>query len=318
MVSPPLSEFAGAKLKKLEQESMRQISGQEGLNMILENFRVSGNQNIRLRQDDFSNPDKALFLEDFSLDDGSGNGVTIGSTGDPISFDVEGSDGGRWVIELPDNYWNIDPTAITFDNAYWQDNSSSFGEERRRIAEEISITEAQWAGGTRFALGTWPGGGLQAGIGMVLDGNILVDAPSYDSEMELYQIGGFANCSNGPANFDIDSDCSGVLNWASLEEDRPLVFEMYDDGGDGKLFVELNPNYSTGSAGQIVVEQARLNQHDNRPGANFGEIWTSDIIITNLEAKGPIDISTKGSFTGRTTGCTHNTNGSLHNCPSPQ
>lgn len=311
---------AEAKLKKLTPHDLREVTGSEGLNMIVEDLRLSGNHTIRLRQDDFSNPDKALFLSDLTLDDGSGAGVTIGSTSDPLSFDIEGSDYGRWVIELPENDWNIDPTDITIANAWWQDGSSSFGSERRQVADEISINNAQWAGGTRFALGTWQGGGLQVGLGVVLDGDVTFSAPSYDSDFELFQIGGFNNCVNGPTNFDIDSDCSGVLDWASLEQERPLVLEMFtDSAGDGKLSFELNPNYNTGSAGQLVVEHARFNNDgaSGRAGGDFGEIWTNDIIITNMKGKGPISIPGKGDFTGRTTGCTHNV-AEDDSCPSLQ
>lgn len=294
-------------LEPMNDKQLSDVTAKEGLNMILEDFRISGNQNIRLRQDDFSNPDSALFLQDFSLDDGSGNGVTIGSTSDPITFDIEGSNDGRWVIELPDNSGNIDPTAITIAEAFWQDGSSSFNDERRQIADEISITNAQWAGGTRIALGTNPGGGLKAGLGIVLDGNVMLSAPSYDSEMELFQIGGFNSCSNGPSGFDIGTDCSGVLDWASLEQGRPLVFDIFTDSdGNGKLSFELNPNFNSGSAGQIVVEEARFNPDSNRPGTNFGEIWTDDIIITNIRGKGPIDISGKGDYTGSdASGCSN-------------
>lgn len=314
------TDLAEAELKKLNDTDLRRVTGQEGLNMILEDFRISGNQTIRLRQDDYSNPDSALFLSDVSLDDGSGGGVTIGSTSDPISFDIEGSNYGRWVIELPDNYWNIDPTDITISKAWWQDASSSFGTERRQIADQISITNAQWAGGTRIALGTWPGGGLQAGLGIVLDGDVTFSAPSYDSDFVLNQIGGFNSCSNGPTNFDIDTDCSGVLDWASLEQGRPLVLEMFTGSdGEGKLSFELNPNYNSGSAGQIVVESARFNNDgaSGRAGGDFGEIWTNEIIITNMKGKGPISIPGKGDFTGRTTGCTHSV-AEDDSCPSLQ
>lgn len=300
-----LAFTARAKMEAMSDQDLSEISAQEGLKMVLEDFRVTSNVNVRLRQDDLSNPESALFLEDFTLDNGSGAGVTVGSTGDPISFDIEGSDGGRWVIELPDNASNIDETNISFGQAYWQDGSSSFGDERRQIADDISIANAQWAGGTRIALGTLSGGGLQAGIGLVLDGDVTLSAPSYDSDMQLFQIGGFNNCNNGPTGFDIDTDCSGVLDWASLEQGRPLNFEMFTDSdGDGKLSFELNPNFNTGSAGQIVVQDARFNPNDNRPGGSFGEIWTNDIIITNLQGKGPIDVPTRGDYTGVGTGCT--------------
>lgn len=287
---------AALSMEPMNEEQLSGVTGQEGLKMILEDFRISSDLTLRLRQDDNTNPNNGIFLENLNLDNGSGGGVTVGSTSDPLTFDIEGSNDGRWVIELPDFASNIDETDISLGPAFWQD--SSFDAARQRIADGISITNAQWAGGTRFALGTNPGGGMKIGIGMVLDGDIELSAPYDWSELTLQQIGGFGSCSNGPTNFDIDTDCSGVLDWASLEQGRPLVVEMFDDGGSGKLQIELNPNFSSGSAGQIVVEEALLNTSSSViPQGNFGEIWTNDIIITNLVATGPESI-TKGGYTG--------------------
>lgn len=291
-----LGYAAHAEMKKMSAKNMRGITAQEGLKMVLEDFRISSDLTLRLRQDDNDNPNNAIFLEDLTLDNGSSGGVTVGSTSDPINFDIEGSNDGRWVIELPEYSWNIDETNISMGPVFAQD--PSFNASRQRIADEISITNAQWAGGTRFALGTNPGGGMRVGIGMVLDGDLEISAPYCCSELTLQQIGGFSNCSNGPTGFDIGTNCSGVLDWASLEQGRPLVIDMFDDGGQGKLHVELNPNFSSGSAGQIVVEETLFNTSSGViPQGNFGEIWTSDIIITNLVATGPEDI-TKGGYTG--------------------
>lgn len=293
-----------SELQKLDDESLSKVSGQEGLRMILNDFQISGSHTLRLRPDDLSNDVDGLFLSDVTVDN-AGSGINIGSRAadDPITFDVEGSDGGRWVIELPEN--NIDATDITIDDAWIRDESfntdnSNPARERRNIADGISITNAQWAGGTRFALGTKPGGGLQMGLGIVLDGDLEFSAPTFSSEVQLNQIGGFGSCSGGPTNFDIDFDCSGVLDWAQLESDRALNIEFFDNGSQGQLSVNLQvPSTTSPSAGQIVVEEATFN------GTSYGEIWTDDLIIADLEVRGPI--STSSDMTGKgTVSCSPN------------
>jgi hypothetical protein len=265
-------------LQRLSEQDLSQVSGQEGLKMILEDFQISGNQTLELGSGQFSS--SSLLLGNLTLDNGFGGGVTTGSNGDPISFDVEGSDNGRWVIELPENDSNMDENDITIGDVWMDDGGGP-----KVLSDGVSITNAQYAGGTRFALGTIPGGGLQLGIGIVLDGDIEISAPNDDSQITFDQIGGFNNCNNGPTGFDIDTDCSGVLDWASLEQGRPLQIEMFG-GGSGRLSMELITNNNV-SAGQLVVEDAGMN------GENYGEIWTSGIEIRDLQGQGPVNVNSE-------------------------
>jgi hypothetical protein len=277
---------------------MRAVSGQEGLKMVLEDFEVSGDHTFIIGENVTGDQ---LSLSNITVDDGS-SGVTIGSkaNNDPLSFDIEGADNGRWVIQLPSNTNNMDETDVSFDEAHIDVGT------REIIASDIGITNAQWAGGTRFAMGTieesdGDGGGLQLGIALELDGDFNFQAPAgFDSELEFDGIGGANSCSNGRTNFNVEDDCSGALTWADISADRPLEIEMFNNGSRGLLAFELNPDNVDPAAGQLVVEEVGFSGPDTPfDGESFGEVWTSGIFIRDLQGKLPIDPGlTPGNFSG--------------------
>lgn len=280
-------------LTPLTDNDLRSVTGQEGLKMTLNDFQISGDHTFTLKENTSGDQ---LYLENMTLDDPNpsngndpdgtdGSGVTTGTTSDPITFDIEGSDNGRWVIELPGNTANMEKNDIVFSDVYLQTGSTS---GRRHLFNEFSITNAQYAGGTRFALGSIPGGGLNVGIAIVLDGDITALAPATDSGLDIQGVGGAQNCNNGPTGFNASTDCSGALNWASLDAGRPLQVEMFNNGSRGLVSIELNPNNVSPTAGQLVVENMHFD--DNGEGTqneSFGEIWTESIAIRDLQGRFP-------------------------------
>jgi hypothetical protein len=239
--------------------------------MVLKDFQVSGNQTLVYQSGEFS--DDKLILSDLTVDN-AGSGINIGTASDPFTFDIDSSSDGRWVIEFPDN--NIDQTDVVIDRIRVADGGFSSGDAQR--LGMFSVENTKWAGGTRFELGTNPGGGLALGLGIVLNGDIELEPPTGESDdLDMRDIGGFNSCWNGPTNFNIDTDCSGVLNWASLDEDRPLRIDFTNSN---ELVIKLDvPSTSSPDAGQLVVENA------NFANTSYGEIWSDEIKIGGLEVR---------------------------------
>lgn len=277
---------ATAKMQRMRQSELRNVSGGEGIGFTLKNFHVTGNQAIELFEDDRSCCDGGIRLEDINLHEpgASANGVTTGSLGDPITLDVGGSNNGIIVLELPDNTSNMErntfliggPTDATSQNGILFTDG---GDDDFVHLGGLRINNAQYAGGTRLSLAGTPNsdGGIRLGLALELNGSLDFNDPTG---------GGFAlNGLHGSANFSgTDSNSgdwtfSGPLRWADISAGRPLVVNFQASSGNGELMVEWNPDKVTPIAGTLAAEATWFQ------GQFYGEVLLEDIEVRNLQIK---------------------------------
>lgn len=85
-------------LENLNDEELAEVSGQDGISLMLNDFTLSGNHTVAYKPD--STGTVGLALDNITIDNGTANtGVNIGSFANPITIDVDSNDG--VVIALP-------------------------------------------------------------------------------------------------------------------------------------------------------------------------------------------------------------------------
>ncbi len=85
-------------LESLDDNELAEVSGQDGISLMLNDFTLSGNHTVAYKPD--SAGTVGLALDNITIDNGTANtGVDIGSFANPITIDVDSNDG--VVIALP-------------------------------------------------------------------------------------------------------------------------------------------------------------------------------------------------------------------------
>lgn len=287
-----------AKMQPLNQTELSDVTAQQaGLSFALENLKVSGHQTFALREvetssqlgDDNSNVG-SLILSNLSVSNPDGsNGVQWGTVDNPITIDVDGSQDGYLIAELPGQS-AMDATNIEFGGAWVKDNGFASGDPRK-FASNFGLQNVQLAG-SYFGVGFKDGGGLRLSMGLQLNGDVVIESPEGPG-LKVTGIHANGQCENSngnpctASNFVNNPDnltFSGPLSLANIEDDRPLLVNSFTENGISKLKIEYNPDdivFPSRQGDVLAVEEVSLN------GVSLGEVWTGGLKINHLEITGP-------------------------------
>lgn len=293
----------GAELKKLGDNSMRGVSGQEGLAFRLNDWRIDGGNTVldindpdgenftigKLRVTDpegIGNPggisnNRGECTNSGPCESGDGGRLLSGTFNDPFGINLTDAGNGRISLNFPGNESSFEAADILLKIGM---NYDSLG--------TAVIGNALWHGGTRLVAGIRPKGGINLGIKLQLNGDIWyttddVSMSNADADNGIYAKGVYAGSyfRSWDANCDVDSasfneDCfSGALTWASIQNNRPLKVDFADEGGRDFRFERID----AGSGGQGTIGVQELNYD----GFSLGETIIDDVNIQHFQLDGP-------------------------------
>lgn len=313
--------FLHAKsLEPLSDREMSQVSGQEGLAVTMDGFRsTGGDAHIHLFSEDFfGDPDfdsDRLSLGNFrwnspgqweseeedyptgispecepfhsfcSQDDEAG--VVFGARNDPFEINVtednptSDNDAGVIALQWPNNRSNMERVNLAFDV---RANDGASGSPSNDFLTRATIGNALWAGNTQLEVAVYPGGGVDLGIDIQLDGDVWFrtqndfSADGADGGGYLEGVFGASSYTGGSlSDCCDDSQFSGALSWASIEDDRPLWVRFNND----QLVIERVQRDSAES-GTIGINELNLG------GQSFGTTVADDVIFDYLKVEAPL------------------------------
>lgn len=295
-----LGSVAEAEMQRIEEDELATIHGKEGLSFTLNNFLIEASTSdvadppeLEFTFNPNGSDNKNLRMQGLTLEESgactNGCGVTTGapnqsfpSTIDPMTLDFEGTNDGFIALELPSdpNYMERNDVIINDVEVHDGSYSASYYD-----IGELRISDAQYAGGTRFAVGPKSNDGLRIGIAIELNGD-LTFRPNNDFSrgIDFFGLHGANTYCPGGGCSDNDSSTwgwSGPLTWANLPNGRPLTVDFDYNSNANNMVIEFNPDRISPSAGTIGIENA---WQGNR---SFGESLIEDVRIRHLRIVTP-------------------------------
>lgn len=332
-----VSSGSADAMEPLDQTELSDVTAQEGgLSLALENFKLTGQHTISLR--DVEKADQltednsvdnlkstvddmgSLILSNLSITGSNGDGgVNLGGINDPFTVDADGSGNGFLVLDFPENGNSMDDFDLEFGEA-WLKDASHNGGHPAKVASRISILNSKWTGGSYLAIGAVDGGGVKLAFETALDADVVIGSPKPENPLTLSEFRIAGKCIDNGTNNDPgtggpcsaadyindDYSISGKFQWASLHRGRPIHVNTFTENGQPKFEIEFNPKNKVpndGFKGVIAVKNISfgVNKDDSLPGVtdnymSIGEFLLQGVSFNHFRITGPEPI--KPTFNG--------------------
>lgn len=316
-------------LEPLNEEEMSQVRGSEGLALNMRNWRITGGdvflnffENSFTGDPDFS--DDHIGIGNFRINSpgqweenypsglspncspygftscGADDepGITFGTLNDPFTVNVteyNPADNNQGILAFrwPDNRSNMERVNIGADLHVEADDSyvgNAYTGSNTYLGT-LNIVNSLWSGGTQLELSVFPGGGVDVGLDIELDGAGWlrtqpgpISDPSNNKSAYTYAddvygaetFSGSVDPSSGYTNCCDNSQFTGPLTWASLEGNRPLRIRFNNDQIDiERVFVDNSPSGTIG-IGEL-----------NMGGSDLGATAVDDLVFDYLRVRAP-------------------------------
>jgi hypothetical protein len=278
-----------AKLDRLSEESLRDVSGRTGIAFRLNDWRIDGGDASleleggvgSLTVGDFRVFDPDGIPNPFQINDNfgpygddPGNRLESGTFNNPFLINATDAGSGRVTLDFPNSQAAFEAADIQMSLQF---DGTPIG--------NLVIGNALWAGDTRFAMGIRPEGGINLGIAIQLDGDVWYSAEtngSFDNGgLHIEGVFGGSNytCSLPTVN---DSCFSGALTWADLDANRPLKVDFGYGSSPRQVRIE---RVRTSSGGQGTIG---INSLEFDPGGfNLGTTVIDSVNIRHFSFTGP-------------------------------
>lgn len=277
LFNPILSFCQG--LEELNDAALDQIYSGDGINWAFQDISLSGNHNITFTPDNATS--QALTLQNITLNDGSGGGVSIGNFQNPITVDVDGAS--HIQVALPSELSAaIDPLQLAIADIAV--NGFSLG--------ALFLDQLNPLGSTLGITGHNDGLSLGVGIRLTLE-TAQIDSAASTLTLTGIHLGSEINADSDP-RFPEGSGTTPAWQitdpWQlSTLTNAPLTIDVgSNNGSDPSYFAGLTSNNSSlTDKGYLYIENIRFQASPHFGGADLGAVAVDGLKLETFSAKLP-------------------------------